>query len=57
MPTQENVTLLVEGARHATAAAITYETKAIAVTVSEKSGTVTVFKAGKVILSIQAGES
>ena len=52
-----NVTLLVEGARHATAAAITHETKAIAVTVSEKSGTVTVFKAGKVILTVQAGES
>ncbi len=52
-----NVTLLVEGARHATAAAITHETKAIAVTVSEKSGAVTVFKGGKVILAVQAGKS
>jgi DNA integrity scanning protein DisA with diadenylate cyclase activity len=49
-----NVALLVEGARHATAAAISHETKAIAVTVSEKSGTVTVFKAGKVILTFGA---
>ncbi len=52
-----NVALLIEGARHATAAAITYETKALAVTVSEKSGTVMVFKAGKVILTVRAGKS
>jgi DNA integrity scanning protein DisA with diadenylate cyclase activity len=50
------VPLLVEGARHATAAAITHETEAIAVTVSEKIGTVTVFKTGKVILTVEAGK-
>lgn len=47
-----NVELLVEGARHATAAAITYETEALAVTVSEKTGTVMIFKAGKAILTV-----
>ncbi len=47
-----NVALLIEGARHATAAAITHETEAIAVTVSEKTGTVMIFKGGKVILTV-----
>ena len=47
-----NVALLIEGARHATAAAITHETEAIAVTVSEKTGTVMIFKDGKVILTV-----
>ena len=51
------VPLLVEGARHATAAAIAHETEAIAVTVSEKTGTVTVFKTGKVILTVEAGKA
>jgi DNA integrity scanning protein DisA with diadenylate cyclase activity len=49
-----NVALLIEGARHATAAAITHETDAIAVTVSEKTGTVMIFKGGKVILTVTA---
>jgi DNA integrity scanning protein DisA with diadenylate cyclase activity len=49
-----NVTLLIEGARHATAAAITHETQTIAVTVSEKTGTVMIFKAGEVILTVTA---
>jgi DNA integrity scanning protein DisA with diadenylate cyclase activity len=47
-----NVSLLIEGARHATAAAITHETEALAVTVSEKTGIVMIFKSGKVILKV-----
>lgn len=47
-----NVALLIEGARHATAAAITNETDAVAVTVSEKTGTVRIFKGGKAILKV-----
>ena len=41
------------GARHAAAAAITVETKCIAVSVSQSSGTVRVFKAGQIGLELQ----
>jgi len=41
------------GARHAAAAAITVETRAIAVSVSQSSGTVRVFKEGKAVLELQ----
>jgi DNA integrity scanning protein DisA with diadenylate cyclase activity len=40
------------GARHAAAAAVTMETRAIAVTVSQTSGTVRVFKEGKIALEL-----
>ena len=40
------------GARHAAAAAITVETKAIAISVSQSSGTVRVFKDGKIGLEL-----
>jgi len=42
------------GARHAAAAAITAGTEAIAITVSESTGTVRIFSAGKTIMSIRA---
>jgi len=42
------------GARHWAAAAISRETKAIAVAVSESSGTVRIFRNGEVILRIEA---
>jgi len=41
------------GARHAAAAAITVETRAIAVSVSQSSGTVRVFKEGQAVLELQ----
>lgn len=41
------------GARHAVAAAITVETKAVAITVSQSSGTVRVFKGGQTALELQ----
>jgi len=41
------------GARHASAAAITEVTKATAITISESTGTVSIFKHGKVITSIE----
>ncbi|MFL5456398.1 MAG: DNA integrity scanning protein DisA nucleotide-binding domain protein, partial [Myxococcales bacterium] len=41
------------GARHAAAAGITVETRAIAVSVSQSSGTVRVFKEGKAVLELQ----
>jgi DNA integrity scanning protein DisA with diadenylate cyclase activity len=40
------------GARHHAAAAITAVTESIAITVSESTGTVTVFRGGKVILTL-----
>ncbi|BDG07047.1 DNA integrity scanning protein DisA nucleotide-binding domain protein [Anaeromyxobacter paludicola] len=40
------------GARHTSAAAMTLETRAIAITVSQTSGTVRVFKAGEVVLEL-----
>ena len=41
------------GARHAAAAAITGVTKAIAITVSASTGTVTIFKGGKILTEIE----
>ena len=41
------------GARHAAAAAITVGTKAVAITVSQSSGTVRVFKEGTAVLELQ----
>ncbi len=41
------------GARHQSAAAITAETKAVAVTVSESTGTVTVYHGGKILIEIE----
>lgn len=41
------------GARHAAAAAITVETNAVAITVSQSSGTVRVFKGGQTALELQ----
>jgi DNA integrity scanning protein DisA with diadenylate cyclase activity len=41
------------GARHAAAAAITLETRAIAISVSQSSGTVRVFKDGEAVLELQ----
>ncbi len=40
------------GARHAAAAAVTAETRAIAITVSQTSGTVRVFKQGEIVLEL-----
>jgi DNA integrity scanning protein DisA with diadenylate cyclase activity len=40
------------GARHTAAAAVTLETRAIAVTVSQTSGTVRVFKEGEIVLEL-----
>ncbi len=40
------------GARHAATAAITMETKAIAISVSQSSGTVRVFKGGEIVLEL-----
>jgi DNA integrity scanning protein DisA with diadenylate cyclase activity len=40
------------GARHAAAASVTFETRAIAITVSQTSGTVRVFKAGEIVLEL-----
>jgi DNA integrity scanning protein DisA with diadenylate cyclase activity len=41
------------GARHSAAAAITVETRAIAISVSQSSGTVRVFKEGQAVLELQ----
>jgi DNA integrity scanning protein DisA with diadenylate cyclase activity len=41
------------GARHASAAAITASTAAVAVTVSESTGTVTVFREGKIFIEVE----
>ncbi len=41
------------GARHQAAAAITTETQAIAVTVSQSTGTVTLFQDGNVVLTLE----
>ncbi len=41
------------GARHQAAAAITAETRAIAVTVSQSTGTVTLFQNGRVVLTLE----
>ena len=41
------------GARHEAAASVTASTDAIAVTVSESTGTVTTFRAGKIIMEIE----
>jgi diadenylate cyclase len=41
------------GARHAAAAAITVETNAVAISVSQSSGTVRVFKGGQSVLELQ----
>ncbi len=41
------------GARHRSAAAITALTKAVAITVSESTGTVTVFRGGKIVMEIE----
>jgi len=45
------------GARHHAAAAITAVTDAIAVTVSESTGSVTIFKAGRIVTEIQKPRS
>ncbi len=41
------------GARHAAAAAITAVTKALALTISESTGTVTVFRGGKIMMILE----
>ena len=41
------------GARHRSAAAVTAETAAVAVTVSESTGTVTVYHGGKILIEIE----
>ena len=47
-----NVDVPIEGTRHATAAAITHQTDAIVITVSEKTGMVVLFKSGKPLLKV-----
>ncbi len=47
-----NVDVMIEGTRHATAAAITHQTRALAVTVSEKTGMIILFKSGKPLLKV-----
>ncbi|NOZ24180.1 MAG: hypothetical protein GXP25_24150 [Planctomycetes bacterium] len=41
------------GARHEAAASVTASTRAIAVTISESTGTVTTFRAGKIVMEIE----
>jgi DNA integrity scanning protein DisA with diadenylate cyclase activity len=41
------------GARHQSAAAITASTNALAITVSESTGTVTVFRGGKIMIEVE----
>jgi DNA integrity scanning protein DisA with diadenylate cyclase activity len=41
------------GARHEAAASITAATPAVAVTVSESTGTITIFKSGKIVMEIE----
>jgi len=57
MPKGEVQILKGYGARHNAAAYITKQTSAIAIVVSESSGTVTVFKKGRVIFSFEPAES
>jgi DNA integrity scanning protein DisA with diadenylate cyclase activity len=40
------------GARHTAAAAVTLETKAVAITVSQTTGAVRVFKGGEIVLEL-----
>lgn len=47
-----NVNLVIEGTRHATAAAITHQTEALAITVSETTGRIMLFKSGKLLLKV-----
>jgi diadenylate cyclase len=44
------------GTRHSTAAAITACTEAIAVTISQSTGTVTVFREGAIVLKLERAE-
>lgn len=57
MPKGEVQILQGYGARHNAAAYITKQTQAIAIVVSESSGTVTVFKNGRVLFSFEPAES
>ena len=57
MPKGEVQILKGYGARHNAAAYITKQTNAIAIVVSESSGTVTVFKKGRVLFSFEPSES
>jgi len=57
MPKGEVQILKGYGARHNAAAYITKQTRAIAIVVSESSGTVTVFKNGRVLFSFEPAES
>lgn len=57
MPRGEVQILKGYGARHNAAAYITKQTSAIAIVVSESSGTVTVFKKGKILFSFEPAES
>jgi DNA integrity scanning protein DisA with diadenylate cyclase activity len=57
MPKGEVQILKGYGARHNAAAYITKQTNAIAIVVSESSGTVTVFKKGRVLFSFEPAES
>jgi DNA integrity scanning protein DisA with diadenylate cyclase activity len=41
------------GSRHAAAAAITAVTRALALTISESTGTVTIFRDGKVMMALE----
>jgi DNA integrity scanning protein DisA with diadenylate cyclase activity len=41
------------GARHSAAASITAETKCVAVTVSQTTGTVRVFREGEIVLELR----
>ncbi|MHC4597396.1 MAG: DNA integrity scanning protein DisA nucleotide-binding domain protein [Planctomycetota bacterium] len=45
------------GARHQSAAAITAATNAIAITISESTGTVTVFRGGKIMIEVERPRS
>ncbi|NPV04644.1 MAG: hypothetical protein HPY67_07920 [Syntrophaceae bacterium] len=47
-----DVDVLIEGTRHAVAAAITHRTGAIAITVSEKTGMIMLFRGGSPILKV-----
>jgi DNA integrity scanning protein DisA with diadenylate cyclase activity len=50
--TKETKLPLGLGARHSAAAAVTVETKAVAITVSQTTGTVRVFKEGEIVLEL-----
>ncbi|MHC4780018.1 MAG: DNA integrity scanning protein DisA nucleotide-binding domain protein [Planctomycetota bacterium] len=45
------------GARHQSAAAITAATSAVAITISESTGTVTVFRAGRIMIEVERPRS